>query len=338
MGKRTAIIGVSLVAAAACVLAILLLSKDHPSKRPPTRDGFYVSDGRLYDANNTDFVIRGVGHVHSLYAAHTADTFAQIKALGANTVRVELSTGALRKRNGTAEIAGVISLCRANRLICVLAVFDTIGWGDREGAVPQAQAVDYWISVQSALAGQEKYAIINVANEPYGLENHHTWLADTVASIHRLRNAGFRHTLMVDAPDWGQDWSFTMRDNAATVFRSDPQRNTVFSVHMYGAFDRAVKVTDYLDHYVNAKIPIVVGEFGFKHSDGEVDEDTIMSHARAHGIGYLGWSWSGNGGDVHYLDLVSDFDAGALTRWGERLFFGPNGIRQTSREASVYAT
>jgi mannan endo-1,4-beta-mannosidase len=319
------------------VVSLLFVARDDPSRPRPPRDGFYVSDGRLYDANHTDFVMRGVGHAHSIYSAQTAAAVADIKAVGANTVRVELSTGALRDRNGAADVASVISLCKARRLICVLGAYDTTGWGERDGAIPQNRAVDYWLSVQKSLTGEEKYIIINVANEPYGLENYETWLTDTVESIHRLRQAGFRHTLMVDAPDWGQDWSFTMRDNAATAFQSDPQRNTVFSIHMYGAFDRAPKVIEYLRHYVDARLPIVVGEFGFLHSDGQVDEDTIMAEAQRHDIGYLGWSWSGNGGDVSYLDLVSEFNAESLTPWGERLFFGRNGIRHTSREASVYS-
>ena len=103
---------------------------------------------------------------------------------------------------------------------------------------------------------------------------------------------------MIDAPNWGQDWSFTMRDNAATVFAADPLKNTVFSIHMYGVFDTAAEINDYLNRFVTAKLPIVVGEFGFNHSDGNPDEDTIMATAQSLKIGYLGWSWSGNGGGV----------------------------------------
>lgn len=336
MKRRLTVVAVAMVTVIVAVSLLFVAWHDSSAIRPP-RDGFYVSDGRLYDANHTDFVMRGVGHAHSLHSAQTAATFADIKAMGANTVRVELSTGALRDRNGAADVANVVSLCKAHRLVCVLGAYDTTGFGQREGAIPQEEAVDYWLSMQKSLTGQEKYVIINVANEPYGLENYQTWLADTMESIHRLRRAGFRHTLMVDAPDWGQDRSFTMRDNAGTVFHSDPERNILFSIHMYGAFDRAPKVIDYLRHYVDARLPIVVGEFGFLHSDGEVDEDTIMAEAQRLGIGYLGWSWSGNGGEVSYLDLAEHFNAESLTPWGERLFLGRNGIWQTSREASVYS-
>jgi mannan endo-1,4-beta-mannosidase len=61
-----------------------------------------------------------------------------------------------------------------------------------------------------------------------------------------------------------------------------------------------------------------------------------MAQAQARGLGYLGWSWSGNSGGVEYLDMVTGFNPAALSTWGERIFNGPNGIRQTSREAAIY--
>lgn len=127
-----------------------------------------------------------------------------------------------------------------------------------------------------------------------------------------------------------------MRDNAASVFAADPARNTVFSVHMYGVFDTASEVEDYLGAFVDRRLPIVVGEFGHDHSDGDPDEDAILATCRRLGVGYLGWSWSGNGAGVEYLDLVHDFDAGRLTGWGQRFFNGADGVARPSNEASVY--
>ncbi|HWU07955.1 MAG TPA: cellulase family glycosylhydrolase [Streptomyces sp.] len=142
---------------------------------------------------------------------------------------------------------------------------------------------------------------------------------------------------MVDAPNWGQDWSGTMKNNAAAVFASDPERNTVFSIHMYGVYDTAVEVRSYLGAFADAGLPVVVGEFGDNHSDGNPDEDAIMATAQSLRLGYLGWSWSGNGSGVEYLDVVTGFDPGSLTSWGDRLFNGNNGIARTAREATVYA-
>lgn len=331
------VIAVGLTAAIGAVVAVVASRQPPgPPPGPPPAAGFYLRDGRLYDANHHDFVMRGVGHVHSRYPEQTPGVLAAAKSMGANTVRLELSTGALARRSDPGDLAQVVSQCRQHRLICVLTAWDTTGWADRHGAIHQGEAVDYWLSVRQALVGQEKYVIVNIANEPYGLEKIDTWRQDTVESIRRLREGGFRHTLMVDAPDWGQDRSFTMRDNAAAVLRADPQHNTLFSIHMYGAFDQPSKVTDYLDRYVRSQLPVVVGEFSFAHLDGDVPEDTVMSAAQQRGIGYLGWSWSGNGGDVSYLDMVTDFEPEALTRWGKRIFHGPDGIAHTSQEASVY--
>ncbi|MET1076224.1 MAG: cellulase family glycosylhydrolase, partial [Umezawaea sp.] len=221
--------------------------------------GFKVTGGRLYDATGAEFVMRGVNHAHTWYASRTTKALSDIKALGANTVRVVLSSGDQWTRNDATDVANVISQCKANKLICVLEVHDTTGYGEQAAAVTLAKAVDYWISVQSAMTGQEAYTILNIGNEPWGNTNTSAWTADTKTAIGRLRAAGFTHTLMVDAPNWGQDGSFTMRDNAASVFASDSLRNTMFSVHMYGVFDTAAEITDYLGRFQTAGLPIVVG-------------------------------------------------------------------------------
>ncbi|MER5703323.1 cellulase family glycosylhydrolase [Micromonospora sp. NPDC002296] len=327
MRKRLSVAGVALLTVLAAVFAF--------GQPAHAAAGFSVANGKLYDANGTEFVMRGVNHAHTWYAQQTS-SFANVKALGANTVRVVLASGDRWAKNDTADVTNVISLCKANKLICVLEVHDTTGYGEQAGAITLDRAVDYWLSISSALAGQEKYVIVNIGNEPYGNQGYGTWATDSANAIKRLRAAGLTHTIMVDAPNWGQDWSFTMRDNAASVFAADPQKNTVFSIHMYGVFDTAAEITDYLGRFRTAKLPIVVGEFGFDHSDGNPDEDTILSYSQANGIGYLGWSWSGNGGGVEYLDMATNFNPAALTTWGQRIFNGANGIRATSREASVY--
>ncbi|GAA1637677.1 cellulase family glycosylhydrolase [Actinoplanes couchii] len=297
--------------------------------------GFTVSGTRILEGNGNPFVMRGVNHAHTWYTSQLG-SLANSKALGANTVRVVLSSGNRWTRNDAADVTNVISQCKANRLICVLEVHDTTGYGEEGAAASLAQAVDYWISIKSALDGQENYVILNIGNEPYGNTNAAGWVADTKNAITRLRAAGFAHQIMVDAPNWGQDWSFTMRDNAASVFATDPNRNVVFSVHMYGVFDTAAEITDYLARFRTAGLPLVIGEFGHLHSDGDPDEDTILATAQQYGVGYLGWSWSGNGGGVEYLDLVTNFNPAQLTTWGQRLFNGANGIKATAKEATIF--
>ncbi|MER7003184.1 glycoside hydrolase family 5 protein [Dactylosporangium sp. NPDC000555] len=294
--------------------------------------GLHVSGRDIVEANGNSFVMRGVSHGYAWHKDRSA-AFADVKKLGANSLRVVLTADV-----GAGEVADIISKCKQNRLICVLEYHDTTGYGDSGGGNSTLDhAADYWVGLTDVLAGQENFVVVNIGNEPYGNTGASGWGGATSAAIRKLRTAGLRHLIMVDGPNWGQDWSGIMRRDAASVFDSDPQRNTVFSVHMYGVYDTAAKVTDYYDAFQSIGLPLVVGEFGWKHSDGGVAEDTIINEAQSRGIGYLGWSWSGNSGGVEYLDLADRFDPARLTSWGRRLFHGANGIAETSKEATVYA-
>ncbi|MFG2679612.1 cellulase family glycosylhydrolase [Streptomyces sp. NPDC048392] len=304
--------------------------------RPSTAQaaGLHVSAGRLLEGNGNDFVMRGVNHAHTWYPGETR-SLADIKALGANSVRVVLSDGYRWSENSPEDVAAVIGRCKANRLVCVLEVHDTTGYGEDAAAGTLDHAADYWIGLKDVLAGQEDYVVVNIGNEPWGNTDPAGWTGPTVAAVEKLRGAGLQHTIMVDAPNWGQDWQGVMRANARSVYDADPTGNLIFSIHMYSVFDTAQKVTDYLNTFVDAKLPILIGEFGGPADQyGDPDEDTVMATAEQLRLGYLAWSWSGNTDPV--LDLATDFDPSRFSSWGERVFRGVNGIAQTSREATVY--
>ncbi|MEV6959843.1 cellulase family glycosylhydrolase [Streptomyces sp. NPDC051207] len=307
-----------------------------PGAEPPRTQatGLHISNGRLLEANGNDFVMRGVNHAHTWYTTQT-QSWADIKALGANTVRVVLSDGHRWTENSPADVAAVVDRCKANRLICVLEVHDTTGYGEEAAAGTLDHAADYWIGLKDVLAGQEDYVVINIGNEPWGNTNPEGWTAPTIASVKKLRAAGFQHTIMVDAPNWGQDWQGVMRANAQSVYDADPTGNLIFSIHMYSVFDTAQEINDYLNAFVNARLPIVIGEFGGPADQwGDPDEDTMLAAAERLDLGYLAWSWSGNTDPV--LDLAIGFDPKRLSSWGQRIFHGTNGIAATSREAEIF--
>ncbi|MBN1172983.1 MAG: cellulase family glycosylhydrolase [Micromonosporaceae bacterium] len=328
MRKRFVVAGATALAAVAASTFVFM----QPAQAAV---GIHVSGTNIVEANGSNFIIRGTSHAHTWYSSQTS-SFANIKSFGANTVRVVLSGGRWTA-NGASDVANVISLCKTNKLICVLENHDTTGYGEQDGAYTLAQAVEYWTSIKSVLVGQENYVIINIGNEPYGNNSPEAWTAATQSAIKSMRSAGFEHALMVDAPSWGQDWAGVMKSNAKTVAAADPNGNTIFSVHMYGVYDTAAEITDYVSAFKTMGLPLVIGEFGDMHSDGNPDEDTIMATAVSQGIGYMGWSWSGNGGGVEYLDQVVSFDPKQISSWGTRLFNGTNGIKATAKEASIYS-
>ncbi|AZQ39351.1 beta-mannosidase [Streptomyces cyaneochromogenes] len=325
---------VAAVLAALLGLLAPLLSFAPPAQAAAT--GIHISNGRLLEGNGNDFVMRGVNHAHTWYPNQTR-SLADIKALGANTVRVVLADGHRWTANSASDVANVISQCKANRLICVLEVHDTTGYGEEAAAGTLDQAADYWIGLKSVLEGQENYVVINIGNEPWGNTNPVGWTDPTIAAIKKLRSAGFAHTIMVDAPNWGQDWQGVMRDNARSVYAADPTGNLIFSIHMYSVYDTAQEITGYLNTFVNAQLPILIGEFGGPPDQyGDPDEDTMMAAAQQLRLGYLAWSWSGNTDPI--LDLAVNFNADQLSSWGRRIFNGVNGIAATSKEATVYSS
>jgi mannan endo-1,4-beta-mannosidase len=204
-----------------------------------------------------------------------------------------------------------------------------------------SNATSYWTNqeIAGALRGQEAYVIINVGNEPNGNNTTSTWASSHVTAVQAIRNANLNHTLMVDAPNWGQDWTNTMRDGAgSSIWNADPRRNLVFSVHMYDVYSSGSTVSNYFNNFLSRySAPLVVGEFAADHgSAGNVDEAAIMMYAETLGIGYLGWSWSGNGSDLRSLDITNNFNASSLTSWGDRLVNGANGLRATAQRCSCF--
>jgi mannan endo-1,4-beta-mannosidase len=103
-----------------------------------------------------------------------------------------------------------------------------------------------------------------------------------------MRSAGFHHTLMIDVPNWGQDWQYIMCNNTAGTFNSDPDRNLIFSIYMYSVFNTTCAIQSYVSTFVNNGLPLVIGEFGWYHASGDVNENTVMSYAQTCCSGYMG--------------------------------------------------
>lgn len=305
----------------------------------PAFAGWTVNGSQVLDPNGNQFVFRGVNHAHSWFPDRLNQSLRDIAATGANSVRVVLSNGTQWTRNNGADVTNVINQCKANKLVCVLEVHDSTGYGESAAATHISRATEYWLSsdIKAAITGQEDYVIVNIANEPFGNSTSAaTYTADHVTAVRALRNGGLTHMLMVDAANWGQDWSNALRDNAPTILAADTRKNIVFSVHMYEVYNNATIVQNYLNSYLTRGLAIVVGEFGAEHGGSNVAEEAILQHTQDQGIGYLGWSWSGNGSCCLPLDIVNNWNPASLSTWGNYLINSTNGIKATSKLATNF--
>ena len=296
--------------------------------------GFYVSGTSIYDASGNKFVMRGVNIAHAWYTEKTETSIKGAANNGANTVRVVLANGSKYTKTSAQEVKNIISWCKSNKLICILEVHDATG---SDSTYDLNKCVDYWKEMKSVLSGTEKYVIVNIANEWCGTWNGSAWADGYKSAIRSVRNAGITNMLMVDCADWGQ-YPDSIKDYGKSVFNADSQKNTVFSIHMYEyAGGNASTVRNNIDNALNIGVPVVIGEFGGQHTNGDVDEATIMSYCTSKGVGYLGWSWKGNNSDMSYLDIANSWDGSSLSSWGNTLINGSNGIKATSKTCSVYS-
>ncbi len=295
--------------------------------------GFYVSGTTLYDSTGKAFKIRGVNHAHSWFKSDSAVAMKAIAATGANTVRIVLSDGSKYTKDDASTVSNLISLATQYKLIAVLEVHDATG-SDSTSALDSA--VNYWIGLKSILVGKEDRVIINIANEWYGTWDSNGWANGYKSAIPKLRGAGLNHTLMVDAGGWGQ-YPQSIIDKGKEVFNTDVNKNTMFSIHMYEyAGGNSSQVKSNIDGVLNLGLSVVIGEFGNKHTDGDVDEATIMSYTQEKGVGWMAWSWKGNGSDWAYLDMSNDWAGTSLTSWGNTVINGSYGFKSTSTIAPIF--
>lgn len=297
--------------------------------------GFYVKGNTLYDANNKSFIMRGINYAFTWFKGSESSVIPKLAEYGCNTVRIVLSNGAQWNKNSPSEVANLIKLCEANKMIAVFEVHDATGKNEQSAL---EGAAEYFAGLKSTLEGHEASVIVNIANEWQGSTNPAAWSTAYQSAIKIIRDAGLKHCIMVDAGGWGQGAS-TIHQYGTSVLSSDPETNVMFAIHMYGtAGGSASVIKNNIDGVINKNLCLCIGEFGHNHSDGDVDEEYIMSYCKEKSVGWLAWSWYGNSTEVGYLDLVTSQDGSTLTTWGESVFNGANGTKATSEICSVFTT
>ena len=296
--------------------------------------GFRVDGTKLLDANGNEFVMRGINHAHTWFKDQAAVAVPAIADTGSNAVRLVFSDGQQWEKDDLASVKSLIEQCRELDMIAIVEVHDGTGKDDT-GYLENA--ADYWIEMKDALIGNEDHVILNIANEWVGQWDGKLWRDGYVSVIPKLREAGISNTIMVDAAGWGQ-YGQSIADYGQEVFDSDPNKNTMFSIHMYGsAGGSETSIKKNLEGVTGQGLCVCVGEFGYTHSDGDVDGAFLMKYCTENNIGYMGWSWKGNGGGVEYLDIAQEWDGSKLSSdWGDVLINGENGIKSTARKCSIF--
>lgn len=265
-------------------------------------DGFKVDGAKLLDHCGNEFVMRGVNMAYTWFKSSAYDQLEAINKYGANAVRIVLSNGGKYNKDDAASVKKIVDKCKEYGMVAILEVHDVTGSDEIDDLVA---AANYFAGLASVLKGTESYVMINIANEWHNSSAATVWRDGYVKAIPVIRKAGLRHCIMVDAGGYGQNAS-TIHTYGKDVLAADVDNNILFSIHMYGGAGNTNKVIPNIDGVVNQDLALCIGEFGWFHSDGDVDEAKILSYCKEKNVGWLAWSWYGNGSPVEYLDVVKD--------------------------------
>lgn len=295
--------------------------------------GFCVDGTRLIDAKGNEFIMRGVNYAYTWFSQTPNQSLPAIANAGANTVRIVLSNGDQWNKTSSQEVTDLINKCNELEMIVVLEVHDATGKDDEQSLM---NAASFFTGIKDAIANKEDRVIVNIANEWYGSWDTDPWIDGYKKAIKAVRDAGLTHTIMVDCAGYGQ-YPQSVHDGGQEVFNSDPLGNTMFSIHMYEySGSDAQTIQENIDNTLNKGLALCIGEFGFKHSNGDVDEKYILDYCKEKNVGWLAWSWHGNGGGVEYLDLANDASGSSLSDWGNTIVNGTNGLKETSVTCSIF--
>ncbi len=314
------------------------------------RKATFYSQGRyLYDRLDNKVILRGVNKM-SVWDGDDPTgkiSFPEIRKTGANSVRI---VWAITTQQGSTDINildQLITNARNNKLIPMIELHDATGnWNGLQ------KLVDYWVqpTVVKLIQKHQNYLLVNIGNEVGDDKVSNEQFVDGYTSaIKTMRTAGIRTPLVIDAAEWGKNLD-VLNTTASTLLNADPNKNLLFSVHLYWSMSDGADanfIRSNLQKAVDLGYPLIVGEFssfgGYAGQDksicspeGEIDYKTILEECHKHDIGWYAWEWGPGNSFTDPLCTVMDMTPDRLFNnlklgWAtEVAISSPYSIKNTS--------
>jgi mannan endo-1,4-beta-mannosidase len=301
------------------------------------RAAYWVDGSALRDPCGAEVVLRGVNKM-AVFADRPGRSFAEIAKTGANAVRFMWLTEVPAR-----EAVQTLQAAVDAQLVPIWELHDATGdWSK----LPRIEA--FWTAADTleVLRQFESRVIVNIANEAGTEVADDAFVAGYARIVRRLREAGLRMPLMIDAAGYGRDVEQLLR-LAPQLQAADPLGNLLFSWHIYDAgADQPARIDRAFDIARSGNLPLVVGEFG-SQSPGAchlaVPWQHVIGSAQRKGIGWLAWSWDNMNGDCpisgggSVFDMVGDGITLASLKlgWARQVALDdPASIRNTARRTA----
>jgi len=329
--------------ATATANASMVVAAANRAARPSysTGSGFFIANQQLYDPNGNAFRIRGVNQTHFDQNAGPGMAKAQV-----NTVRFgfyTINTAPATPNAATYESAAYTQHVANGQLVILGAFYGTPADGNIQlsgntNPTILSDVVSWWVNNKATFAPIMDRMAVNIANE-WGPANSTVWRDAYISAIGRLRAAGYSCPLVIDSGGWGQD-PYDFLNYAQAVFDSDPEKNVIFSLHIYGGYYDSVtgaaksyNSQNDLQPITNSLaalgLPIIYGEFGPGRNIGPspsmVPPARIIQAAEAANFGWMPWSWDDNdlascGADNKWFDMT--YSCGQYTAPSSLTWYG----------------
>ncbi len=305
-----------------------------------TGNGFFVYQGTLYDPNGNPLRIRGVNRLH-----WDSSSAAGIARSGANTVRWDIDF----TRDASANVNEIQTQGIQNSNVPIVGNWTATCKQDTNSL---NSAVSTWVSQASQWTTLDRYLIVNVANE-WGPNDSTVWRDSYISAIAQLRQAGYLGPILVDAGNCGQD-VLDLLNYSTAVFNSDPQKNVMFALHLYGNAQVALSnnwLPQLAQLSAQAGMVFIVGEFGPGRNIGpsptSVTPGQIITAAESAGLGWLAWAWDDNdlangASDNNWFSMTYQgpgiyTQPSDLTDYGQDVVLNPTyGITALAKPASIF--
>ncbi len=299
----------------------------------PGSGDMYVKDGQLYSASGQRFIARGI---NLQYGDNPGAAFAAITPIantGANIVRLQL-----RKHTTAQELRGVLDAIVARNMVAMPMYWES-DVTCQSNPQPLQTAVDsLWLGSWKAVMQDPKYKgkiLLNIANE-WGEDtnNYADFITTYKGLIKGLRDGGYTMPLVIDAAHCGQYVQSFLSGRGSELLNADASKNLLFSLHAYHwLWDTPAEIDAVIAQMKAQNLAFLFGEFGDKRfqAPNNVDHYYLLGKAQSESVGWIAWSWKGNGaGEEEVLDMSYDYGSMDLSPRGNDIVFGEAGIRQTA--------
>jgi mannan endo-1,4-beta-mannosidase len=294
--------------------------------KPYTGPVFSVNGNQILDTDGDPINLRGVNKmsVFDDEDPRGEGYFPEIAKSGSNTVRIVWAIEDEHGPTSVNDLDVLIANCRDNKMLPMIELHDATG---DLGMLPRL--ANYWTrdDVLKVIFKHSAHLLVNIGNEVGDDDvDANAWVAAYTPVIRKMRKAGIRTPLVIDAPAFGKSLEVIVAGAGELL---DIDSNLIFSVHPYWPKNDGATPAFIEDQFTaaqNAGIALVLGEFSqwgaFNGAasicvgDGECDYLTLMTKASAKGFGWYAWEWGpGNGfGDANCdkMDMTTNGTFGTL--------------------------